>query len=84
MIEFSRYNLASINVNNITNTTEVGTLRTLIRTLEMDTIFLQKAESEHLSLHEFNVMCNVDHTIQGYGDRTERSHPSLSYEEEPG
>jgi exonuclease III len=55
MAEFSSYNLATININNITNATKIDALRTLIRTMELDIVFLQEVENEQLSLPGFNV-----------------------------
>lgn len=65
MAEFSSYNLATININNITNATKIDALRTFIRTLELDIVFLQEVENEQLSLPGFTVVCNVDHNRRG-------------------
>ncbi|KAL9704610.1 hypothetical protein quinque_008128 [Culex quinquefasciatus] len=63
--DFSSYNLASININNITNATKVDALRSFIRTLELDIVFLQEVENERLTIPGFNVICNVDHARRG-------------------
>ena len=65
MAEFSSYNIATININNITNTTKIDALRTFIRTLELDIVFIQEIENEQLSLPGFNVICNVDQMRRG-------------------
>ncbi|XP_055622180.1 uncharacterized protein LOC129765777 [Toxorhynchites rutilus septentrionalis] len=65
MAEFSTYNIASININTITNATKIAALRTFVRTLELDIVFLQEVENEQLSLPNFNVVCNVDHARRG-------------------
>lgn len=65
MAEFSSYNLATININNITNATKLDALRTFIRTLDLDIIFLQEVENEQLSLPGFAVICNVDQARRG-------------------
>ena len=65
MAEFLSYNLATININNITKTTKIDALRTLIRTMELDIVFLQEVENEQLFFNGFNVICNLDHTRRG-------------------
>lgn len=65
MAEFSSYNIASININNITNATKLEALRTLTRTHDLDIVFLQEVENEQLSLPGFNVVCNVDQARRG-------------------
>ncbi|XP_065095817.1 uncharacterized protein LOC135717619 [Ochlerotatus camptorhynchus] len=65
MAEFSSYNLATININNITNATKIDALRSFVRTLQLDIVFLQEVENEELSLPGFNVVCNVDHARRG-------------------
>lgn len=65
MAEFYSYNLATININNITNATKIDALRTFIRAQELDIVFLQEVENEQFSLPGFNVICNVDHARRG-------------------
>lgn len=59
------YNVATININTITNETKLNALRTFIRTHELDIVFLQEVENEQLVIPGFNVVCNVDHTRRG-------------------
>lgn len=62
---FNSYNIASININTITNTTKINALRTFLRMLEIDIAFLQEVENEQLLLPGYHVVCNVDHTRRG-------------------
>lgn len=64
-MDFSSYNIATININTITNTTKLEALRTFIRTLELDIVFLQEVENDKLQIPGFNVICNVDNTRRG-------------------
>lgn len=59
------YNLASININTITNRTKLNALQTFLRDSEIDIAFLQEVENEQLLLPGYNVVCNVDHTRRG-------------------
>lgn len=52
-------------MNTITSTTKLDALRTFIRTLDIDILFLQEVENEQLSLPGFNVIANVDHARRG-------------------
>ena len=63
--DFSSYNIATININNITNATKINALRTFIRNMELDIVFLQEVENEQLSIPGFNVICNVDFSRRG-------------------
>lgn len=65
MAEFSSFNIASININNITNATKLDALRTFLRTLQIDIVFIQEVENEQLSLPGYNVVCNVDQARRG-------------------
>lgn len=59
------YNIATININNITSETKLNALRTFVRSHALDIIFLQEVENDQLTLPGFNVVCNVDHTRRG-------------------
>ena len=59
------YNIASININTITNTTKLNALRTFLRTLDIDIAFLQEVENEQLLLPGYLVVSNVDHSRRG-------------------
>lgn len=65
MAEFSSYNLAFININNITNPTKIDALQTFLRTLELDIVYLQEGENDQLTLPGYNVVCNVDQARRG-------------------
>ena len=65
MAVFSSYNLTSSNINTITNATKIDALRSFIRTLNLDIVFLQEVENNQLSFPGFNVVCNVDHSRRG-------------------
>lgn len=64
-MDLTSYNIATININNITNPTKLDALRNFIRNMEADIIFLQELENEQLSLPGYNVICNVDHARRG-------------------
>ena len=61
----SSYNLATININAISNATKLEALKTFIRTMDLDIIFLQEVCISDLSLPGYNVICNVDVTGRG-------------------
>lgn len=52
-------------MNTITSQTKLNALRTFIRTLDIDILFLQEIENEQLVLPGFNVIANVDHSRRG-------------------
>lgn len=52
-------------MNTITNPTKVNALRTFVRTIEADILFLQEVENEQLTLPGFNVIANVDEMRRG-------------------
>jgi exonuclease III len=62
---FTSYNIATVNINTITNSTKLNALKTFIRTMELDIVFLQEVENEQLILPGFNVIANVDQTRRG-------------------
>lgn len=64
-MDFNSYNIASININNITNTTKLNALRTFLRTMDIDIAFLQEVENDQLRLPGYIVECNVDHSRRG-------------------
>lgn len=64
-MDLTSYNFATININTITNTTKLDALRTFLRTMELDIVFLQEVGTEQLSLPRYTVVCNVDHNKRG-------------------
>ena len=54
-----------MNINNITNATKIEALRTFIRTMELDIVFLQEVENEQLTIPGFNIVSNVDQNRRG-------------------
>lgn len=62
---YTSINIGTININTITNPTKLNALRTFIRTVDLDIIFLQEVENEQLTLPGYNVVCNVDHARRG-------------------
>lgn len=65
MVEYTSYNLATININTITNETKLNALRNFVRMLDLDIIFLQEVENELLHLPGYNTICNVDQAKRG-------------------
>lgn len=59
------YNLITININNITNATKIDALRTFLRTMESDIVFLQEVENDQLLLPGYNIIFNIDHSRRG-------------------
>lgn len=59
-MEYTSVNIGTININTITNPTKINALRTFIRSVELDIVFLQEVENEQLNLPGYNVVCNVD------------------------
>lgn len=64
-MDYTSYNIATININTITNATKLNALQSFIRTMDLDIIFLQEVENEQLCLPGYNVVCNVDHMRRG-------------------
>lgn len=64
-MEHTSLNIGTININTITNSTKLNALRTFIRTVDLDIVFLQEVENDQLALPGFNVVCNVDHARRG-------------------
>lgn len=64
-MDFVSYNLVTVNINNITNPTKLDALRTFLRTMDSDIVFLQELENDKLCLPGYNVICNVDHGRRG-------------------
>lgn len=64
-MEYTSINIATININTITNTTKINALNTFARTADLDIIFLQEVENDRLTLAGYNVICNVDQTRRG-------------------
>ena len=64
-MDYISCNIGTININTITNQTKRNALRTFIRTMKLDIIFLQEVENENLSIPGYNVVSNVDHARRG-------------------
>lgn len=64
-MSFISYNVASININNITSPTKLNALRNFIGSQNLDIVCLQEVENEQLSLPGFVVVANVDHARRG-------------------
>ena len=65
MANYTSYNIATININTITNITKIEALRTFTRTINLDILCMQEVENEQLTLPGYNVICNVDHARRG-------------------
>ena len=61
-MDFASSNIATININTITNTTKLNALRTFLRTLDIDIALLQEVENDQIILPGYNVVSNVDNT----------------------
>lgn len=59
------YNIATININAISNETKLNSLRSFIRLTDLDIILLQEVENSNLVLPGFNVLSNVDEHKRG-------------------
>lgn len=64
-MDYISYNIATININTITNENKLNALRTFARTMELDIVFLQEVDNEQLSLPGYNVVANVDCARRG-------------------
>lgn len=64
-MSLTSYNVASVNINTITNPTKLNALRTFINSQNLDIVCLQEVENEQLSLPGFVVVANVDHSRRG-------------------
>lgn len=54
------YKIATINISNISNQTKVDALKSFIRSLELDIIFLQEVQSEEIQMPGYTIIFNVD------------------------
>lgn len=59
------YNIASINLNNISNTNKINSLKTFVKLVELDVILFQEVENENLELYGFDIVYNIDHEKRG-------------------
>lgn len=59
------YNLASININNISNTNKLNCLHSFLRTHNVDIALLQEIESSQFSIPGYTTITNVDNTNRG-------------------
>ncbi|XP_058456328.1 uncharacterized protein LOC131433751 [Malaya genurostris] len=64
-MEHNSYNIATININTITNPTKTNALQTFVRMMDLDIIFLQEVENNQFNLQGYNVICNVDQSRRG-------------------
>lgn len=71
------YNIASINTNAISNNTKIQSLRTFIRSVDLDIVLLQEVENPYLAIPGFNVITNVDNQKRGTAIAL-KSHMSFS------
>lgn len=65
MDQFVSYNVATININTITNETKLNALRTFCRTMELDIVFLQEVENKQISIPGYNIVTNIDQSRRG-------------------
>ena len=65
MDQFASYNIATININTISNETKLNALRTFCRTMDLDIVFLQEVGESQLSIPGYNVITNVDQARRG-------------------
>lgn len=59
------YKIGTINICNISNQTKIDALLSFIRASELDVIFLQEVQNEHLRLPGFSITFNVDADQRG-------------------
>ena len=59
------YNIATINLNAISNDNKIQSLKTFIRSTDLDIILLQEVENPNLALTGFNILTNVDDSRRG-------------------
>lgn len=64
-MELQSYNLATININNITNETKVEALQSFLRLHEIDIFFLQEVENNSVDIPGYDVLFNVDNRRRG-------------------
>lgn len=64
-MEYVSTNIGTININTITNPTKRNALRSFVRMMELDIVFLQEVENDQLTLPGYNVICNVDQARRG-------------------
>lgn len=50
------YNVATINLNNISNTNKLNSLKTFVNLMDVDVILFQEVESENIDLYGFEVV----------------------------
>lgn len=63
--EYLTYTIATANINGISSATKIAALNSFVHLLDIDVVFLQEVESEHLSLYGYNIFFNIDEKKRG-------------------
>ena len=59
------YNIATININAISSQNKINALKTYVKLMELDIIFLQEVENKNLDINGYNIITNVDFNKRG-------------------
>lgn len=64
-MDFLSYNLATLNINNISNQTKVDAFKAFVRLNEIDIIFIQEVENDRLEIPGFELFFNINERRRG-------------------
>lgn len=64
-MDFNSYQLASVNINNITNQTKLDALSSFLRLNDIDIAFLQEVENSSIQLTGYTLVFNIDSRKRG-------------------
>lgn len=64
-MDFLSYNLATLNINNISNQTKVDAFKAFVRLNEVDIIFIQEVENDRLEIPGFELFFNINERRRG-------------------
>lgn len=59
------YNVCTINLNNISNTNKLNSLKTFVNLMDVDVILFQEVASESIDLYGFEIVYNINHDKRG-------------------
>lgn len=59
------YNIATINLNGISNLTKIESFKSFVRLMELDIVMMQEVEGEYFEMYGFDIIYNIDQNKRG-------------------
>lgn len=59
------YNIATINLNGISNRTKIESFKSFVCLMELDVVMMQEVEGEYFDMYGFDVIYNIDQSKRG-------------------